>query len=279
MKMENFEINSLADGYKEIIDTVLKNGEEVSPRGQLTRELTNVTIKLNDPSDVLLDGTNRRNYRPEIGVAEALQLVGGFSDTALLERITKTFARFKDGSALHGAYGPRVQSQIPRIIRRLKNDHDTRQAVVTIWDPMYDGDDEFTPKDLPCTVYLSFRIRHDKLIMETHMRSNDAWLGFSYDAIQFTTLQQTVASILQVDVGPYIHYADSFHLYERNFEDAEQVTYPEDNARRLHLYGIAADDWSEAQEVSHDVVYTDVALDEFTPTELWFNEKMKPYRS
>lgn len=282
--MRNFEINSMAEGYARIVQAVLKDGDEVSPRGQLTKELCDVTIQLNDPSDVLLDGANRRNYRPVIGVAEALQLLAGITDAPLMSRITKTFKNFQDGGALHGAYGPRLRFQIPRIIERIMQDSDTRQAVATIWDPMYDGAgdvelNDYAPRDLPCTVYLSFRIRNNQLTMKTHMRSNDAWLGLPYDVIMFTTLQQTVASVLGMEAGPYVHHADSFHLYERNFTDAEQVVAIDPTALRHHLYGIKTTHWSDVRSIATELIYTDVALGEFSPTAQWFNVMMEPYRA
>lgn len=282
--MRNFEIKSMAEGYAGIVQAVLKEGEEVSPRAQLTKELCDVTIQLNDPSDVLLDGANRRNYRPVIGVAEALQLLAGITDAPLMSRITKTFEKFQDGGALHGAYGPRLRFQMPRVIERIMQDGWTRQAVTTIWDPMYDGAGDVelnddAPRDLPCTVYLSFRIRNNLLTMKTHMRSNDVWLGLPYDVIMFTTLQQTVANVLGMEVGPYVHHADSFHLYERNFADAEQVMSVDPNVLRHHLYGVKAPHWSDVRSIARDLIYTDVVLKEFTPTEQWFNVMMEPYRA
>lgn len=281
--MKNFEISSMAEGYADIIQAVLKEGDEVSPRGQLTKELCDVTIQLNDPSDVLLDGTNRRNYRPVIGVAEALQLLAGITDAPLMNRITKTFAKFQDGGALHGAYGPRLRFQLPRVIERLIQDGNTRQAVVTIWDPMYDGAgdaelNDYAPRDLPCTVYLSFRVRNDRLTMKTHMRSNDAWLGLPYDVIMFTTLQFTVASVLGLEVGPYVHHADSFHLYERNFADAEQVVRADPNGLRRHTYGIVADHWSSARTIAMELLYEYKSYAN-GPTEQWFYRMMTPYRA
>lgn len=282
--MRNFEIESMADGYAEIVHAIHAEGEKVSPRGQDTRELTDVTVQLNDPSDVLLLGTNRARYRPEIGAAEALQLVAGISDPGLLSSITKTFKRFQDGGALHGAYGPRLRFQLPRIINRLECDNDTRQAVATIWDPMYDGagdaepgDD--TPRDLPCTVYLSFRVRRGKLTMKTHMRSNDVWLGFPYDMIQFTTLQQTVANVMGIESGPYVHHADSLHLYERDVESALSVVRAWNDPRPL-LTGIHADTWPRARLLANELIYAPgEASWVLDSTADWFNRTIEPYRA
>jgi thymidylate synthase len=110
--------------------------------------------------------------------------------------------------------------QLPRAVERLKLDPDSRQAVVSIWDPLYDMQDT---RDLPCTLNFNFRIRNDKLNMSTTMRSNDVWLGAAYDVFMFTQLQCTVANALGVEVGTYTHHAYSFHIYERNVEAMEQL--------------------------------------------------------
>jgi hypothetical protein len=39
-------------------------------------------------------------------------------------------------------------------------------------------------------------------------------LGLTYtNIVQFTTIQESLAAILGVELGPYIHYSDSLHIY------------------------------------------------------------------
>lgn len=258
-------------------------GEPVAPRGKKTTELLDVTSIIDDPYDVLLYGANRKAYRPAIGVIEGLLLLAGVSDPPLLQQANSRFADFQDGGALHGAYGPRLRGQLPFVAERLAEDADTRQAVCTIWDPLYDLHGA-TPRDLPCTVALIFRIRHGKLTLKTHMRSNDIWYGWCYDVLQFTLLQCTMANVLQVPVGPYVHHADSLHVYEVNDTALSDVHLPTGSVERPRLYGISptegftpAERWNSVRVRALHVLYDDM-FEPHTATERWLREQIDGVR-
>ena len=209
------EITDMQYGYHTVLEWILECGEHAAPRGMNTKEILDASIVLTDPTRGLPIYCGRK-VDSHIAAAEALQVIGGFSDPRLLP---DSFDDFKDGGIFHGAYGPRTRMQMPTIIRRLSQDRDTRQAVVTVWDPLHDCQDGL--KDYPCTVALQFIIRKDKLQLHTHMRSNDAWRGLAYDVFQFTQLQLAVAAVLGILPGPYHHHATSLHLYEADWEKAE----------------------------------------------------------
>lgn len=217
--MSDLVLPNLREGYTLLANLVLKRGKHVAPRGMNTRELEDFTFTLENPLDALPLGVGRKP-KLAIGAGEALLLVGGLSDPTLMVNITPTMARFLDGGVLHGAYGPRIRAQLPRTVERLKNDRDTRQAVMTIWDPAWDTLDT---RDVPCTIAFNFRIRNDRLNMGTVMRSNDVFLGTAYDVFMFTQLQATIAGALGVGLGTYTHHAWSLHAYERNFDQIEQL--------------------------------------------------------
>lgn len=213
-----------------LVDAVMTHGAGRTPRGLPTRDLLDVTVIIDDPGDVFLHGINRAGYNARIGLAEGLLLVAGVSDPELLRRIAPSFQRFQDGGALHGAYGPRLFNQLSRVIERLRDDHDTRQAVGMIWDPVYDlTNARALPRDVPCTVYLNFRVIDDALELKVHMRSNDLWWGWCYDIVQFSLLQHQVALSMALDVGTYTHHADSLHLYHRDREAALGLTWRGEN--------------------------------------------------
>lgn len=215
----HLEVDDLRQGYVEVIDAVLSKGRKRAPRGMNTYEVPAATVVIHDVTKVLPVGVGR-NPRIEIGAAEALQLIGGFSDPGMLISITKTFESFLTGTVLHGAYGPRIRPQLPDAERRLRQDTDTRQAWMQIWDPAYDRDDH---PDMPCTTALSFEIFDGKLACHSTMRSNDALLGLTYDAFQFVQLQMTVANVLGLEYGPLYHNAKSLHIYERYLPTVEKL--------------------------------------------------------
>lgn len=219
--MHDIHVTNMRDGYIKVVDHVRTWGEEVSPRGQATLEVQGATIVLHDPYDALPVGVGR-GLNPGIAAAEAAQLIGGVSFPDLMVRISKNFKAFRDDGTFHGAYGPRVRAQLPAVLRRLKTDPSTRQAIVVLWDPVRDTFVDGL-SDYPCTISLQYFIRDGQLEAHTHMRSNDVWWGLAYDAFQFTQLQITMANVLGIEAGRYYHHANSLHFYTRDEAAADKL--------------------------------------------------------
>jgi thymidylate synthase len=209
------ETSDFNQGYVDVCRHVLEEGREVSPRGQKTREVLDAVIVLSQPHRALPIGTSR-GLKPAIAVAEALQLIGEVSYPQLLGKITKNFTGFMDGGTFHAAYGPRLRGQVDAVIDKINEDADTRQAVMTIWDPQHDNAPGYA--DYPCTIALQFMVRDRALDLHVTMRSNDVWLGLPYDIFQFTQLQIAVANTLGVPAGVYYHHVVSLHAYERDWD-------------------------------------------------------------
>jgi thymidylate synthase len=211
----------MSQGYAEIVRSVMVYGNHVAPRGQMTHELCDAIIRIENPYDSLPVGTGRK-LNLKIAAVEALQLIGAFSKPSLNVLASRKFSEFQepDGS-FYGSYGVRIGHQVGQVIRKIKEDPFTRQAVITLWNPSLDNDPGH--KDYPCTVMLGFRVRRDHLDMSVTMRSNDVWLGLTYDVFQFTQLQFVVARALDIGIGTYTHHALSLHLYSRDMDDAEML--------------------------------------------------------
>ena len=101
-------------------------------------------------------------------------------------------------------------SQLDNVIEMLKDDKDTRQACVSIYDGKEISDYNF---DTPCTYAIQFTIVNGRLDMCVTMRSNDLWYGFCNDQFQFSLLQEMVSKRLEIETGVYYHFAHNMHLY------------------------------------------------------------------
>ena len=77
--------------------------------------------------------------------------------------------------------------------------------------------------DVPCTYALGFRLRQGRLNMSVHMRSQDLFWGFGNDLPCFSLFHELVAAILGADVGLYCPSVDSLHVYERHWDDLQQI--------------------------------------------------------
>ncbi len=219
--MEVYNIDSpssINELYRKVLQTVLKYGRKVSPRGQPTSELRGSVVTLGNPNfNVIGFPARRLNY--SFSVAEWLWMMSGQNDAETIGAFNSKIVEFSDdGETFSGAYGPQVVEQLPYVIKNLQEDHDTRQAVLTIWRPS-----PGPSRDIPCTILHHFFRRDDRLELITYMRSNDVWLGFPYDVFNFTQTQRLVASQLGIPVGQYTHIAGSLHLYKRNLNEIRAV--------------------------------------------------------
>ena len=107
-----------------------------------------------------------------------------------------------------------IVNQIVRVVEKLRKVPYTRRAQAITWQPWKDLETEHPP----CLQRMWFRVVNGKLVMHTHMRSNDALKAAYMNMYAFTELQKYVAQQLGVEVGRYIHIADSYHVYERDWK-------------------------------------------------------------
>lgn len=196
-------------------------GEEVAPRGQLTKELRQKTIRVDMTRPVLTIPRRKLNYR--FMAAEAYWILTGDDRVSTIVPYNKRIAEFSDdGETFFGAYGPKVISQLPYVVDKLREDPDTRQAGLTIW-----RESPPKTKDVPCTVAVFFGLRKDLLDVNVFMRSSDIWLGVPYDVFNFSMLGFLVCSRLNrhsnktVRPGTLHLTAASSHLYERDWKNAQ----------------------------------------------------------
>lgn len=136
----------------------------------------------------------------------------------------------------NSAYGHIIQyrhgfNQLEQVIDILKNDKDSRRAVINLNVP---NPHRGTCLDEICTFSLAFYITNGKLECTAMMRSNDALGCMPYDVAYFTNLQKRIANCLGIQTGSYYHFATSLHFYKNspfnvNFpicdKDAKPITF------------------------------------------------------
>jgi len=141
-----------------------------------------------------------------------------------------------DGKTVNSCYGYKLfvkrtkgHSQFEYAREQLYNDGDTRKAVMIIYTP--ENTDDRT-HDNPCTMYLHFFIRNQKLSLHAYMRSSDIWFGVSYDIPFFTVLQEFMLVHLKntdspgcdnLKLGSFYLHSGSLHLYDRNCKQAKRL--------------------------------------------------------
>ena len=108
--------------------------------------------------------------------------------------------------------------QIRYIVGKLRKAPYSRRAVAVTWQPWKDEKTDYPP----CLLYLWCRVFDGSLEMHVHMRSNDALKASFMNIYAYTELQKYIARQIGVEVGRYIHIADSYHIYEKDWKWAEK---------------------------------------------------------
>lgn len=213
------EVNSVAEIYKTLGRELLINGKKVYPKGIETKEILAPKIRLLNPKNNLAYNESRK-FNLIYALVESLMLFNETKEVKYFNKFNNNIINYSDnGKSLYGAYGKRIAPMIKKIINKLENDNDSRQAVLSI----YNNDFYIDTKDVPCTLSIQFIIRSKKLNAITTMRSNDIIWGLPYDIFMFTNLQQIIANTLNLELGWYEHNPTSMHVYSNHYDMLKEM--------------------------------------------------------
>lgn len=189
-----------------------------------TRELLHCTFVLHRPRQrwVL---SRRPALNPAFAIAETVWILQGRDDAAFVNFWNPKLPQFcGNAPTYHGAYGRRLRGtlgfdQLERVYHALRNNPDSRQAVLQIWDgriDMPEASGRARDPDIPCNLVSMPKVRNGRLEWMQVMRSNDLFLGTPHNFVQFTVLQEVLAGWLGLEAGAYVQMSDSLHFYEKD---------------------------------------------------------------
>ena len=223
--INNKKFRNANEAYEYLHDRIIQDGVDFAG----TKALFNVGFYITDPMDNKIIN-KERNWKKDYAEAEWQWYLSGNRNIAKLGKLYgKVPAIWKrmadDDGNVNSNYGWQWKrnQQLEYVINLLKDNPETRQAAISIYDAKEHYD--YT-NDTPCTYAVQFTILHGRLDMSVLMRSNDLWYGFCNDQYQFSNLQMYVAQKLNLPIGIYYHYAHNLHLYNDKL--------PEDTTRNFH---------------------------------------------
>lgn len=200
---------------------LIKHGADfIDSRGGMTLEVPSpvATVYHHPWERVLISKV--RDANPFFHLMEAMWILAGREDVKFLTEFNKRMAEYSDdGQVFNAPYGYRLRNgncnaqldQLAEVIKLLKRDPNTRQAVCQIWD---EDDLVHTTKDKACNMSILFRIRNGKLCMTVYNRSNDMiWGAYGANVVQFSMIQEYVAAHLGLPLGEYTQVSNSYHIY------------------------------------------------------------------
>ena len=247
--------------YYTILNKLSNCGDELAPRGRKIKELRPVSVEFANPYRRVSFLPTRR-INPFFQMAESWAIVTGVNDAQWLSNFNKNMLSFSDdGKTFNAFYGERIcawgnnvskdliypeaLNQLEDAYKKFLVDKDTRQATVAIGNPTFDNY-EYTVEnkglDIACNLYITFKIRNNKLHTTVFNRSNDChWGLFGANLAQFTTIAEVLCSWLRnsgkeefenLTLGTYCQLTDSLHIYTEDYGSkitSEVLDYYKDN--------------------------------------------------
>lgn len=232
------EGNNIDYIYQQLCGDILKMPQFTpAPRGMQIKEFTNALLVLNKPQNRVVTIPERETSMNYLA-GEFAFYMSGSNKLKNISHYSKFWNHVSDnGRTVNSGYGYKLfkkrtkrNNQFEYAMEQLLRDKDSRKAIMEIYTA---ENANVSTKDNPCTMYLQFFIRENKLDCHCYMRSNDIWFGLTYDIPFFTIIQELLLIRLRyymypdLNLGRYYHNVGSLHVYEKNFDQVRDVSFKE----------------------------------------------------
>lgn len=216
--------------FKSLYEGVQVYGEHANTRAGTAKQLLDQRLHADVGKFPCRVGGNAA-----VGLVEGLQLIAGTADPAPMKIYAPNAKHELFG--LNSYYGPRIASQVPRVIAELKHEPRSRRAVLFV------GSGADNPDTLPCTTSFQFQQMYpgsSTLATTVTMRSGDMVWGLPYDIIQFSMLAFAVARCSGMHPGPVVVNIGNCHIYD---ETAVKTESWEEGSFRMPEVGNTWEQW------------------------------------
>jgi thymidylate synthase len=232
--------NNTNDLQNRAYQTMSEHGFKVHTRNGPALRLPGITTILLRRPWQRVNFSLVRDANPFFHLIESVAMLAGNAgnDVPLLSFFAKNMLLFSDdGHEYNAFYGTRSRhtfgDQLTRVVEELRNNPESRQAVINLWDPT---DLWRTTKDKACNLCMIFDIVDRRLNMTTFNRSNDAiWGGVTgANVVHLSFFQEYVACALGLYIGTWHHASANLHVYLDNPKWAALAAgdpYTEDSGR------------------------------------------------
>lgn len=204
------------DAWKQALSFVLKKGKDFTDENnRVCRESMNLIIEIENPLDditspiYILNNFKQWKYPP----------IDEIKNVMLSQKLAPDYSY---------SYGPRIfnfQSKINQvndfIIPLLKENPDSRRAIISFWDPVQDSN--ILKRDIPGLVSIDFKLRNNKLNLTAVIRSNDLFFGWPANIFQIFTLQDYVRKSIGCELGSLTTFSTSAHIFQDQFNYIKHV--------------------------------------------------------
>ncbi len=110
-------------------------------------------------------------------------------------------------------------NQLMKIVNRLKEDPDSRQLWISLWDPTRDPDLLGGISRVPCSLGYGLQVREGKLNLHYVMRSCDFSTHFANDVYLAIKMLEYISGLTGYGVGSFTHTIFSLHVYRKDLKE------------------------------------------------------------
>lgn len=135
-------------------------------------------------------------------------------------------------------YGAVVKKHdiIHKILKQLEANPWNRRNIISLWD--YEAFEE-TDGLLPCAFQTMLDVRRvdGEIYLDATLtqRSNDMLVAHHINAMQYVALQMMIAKHFGWKVGKFFYFVNNLHIYDNQFEQAEELLRREPSDCQPHL--------------------------------------------
>ena len=123
-----------------------------------------------------------------------------------------------------------------KILKQLEENPWNRRNVISLWD--YEAFEK-TEGLLPCAFQTMFDVRrvNGEIYLDATLtqRSNDMLVAHHINAMQYVALQMMIAKHFGWKVGKFFYFVNNLHIYDNQFEQAEELLRREPVVCQPHL--------------------------------------------
>ena len=144
----------------------------------------------------------------------------------------------KDSRTIGQRYGAVVKKHdiTNKILKQLEANPWNRRNIISLWD--YEAFEE-TEGLLPCAFQTMFDVRRvdGEIYLDATLtqRSNDMLVAHHINTMQYVALQMMIAKHFGWKVGKFFYFINNLHIYDNQFEQAEELLRREPSDCQPHL--------------------------------------------
>ena len=185
-------VDNSEEGFNLAMDYINRKGNNIiTEEGQLTREYRNMFIEIKNP-------------------LENWPFSGSWKISALNNYADQLINFSYDTKGFDYMYNERMGRQIYYIIKKLKENLNTRQATAYLWLPEKDLE---TKLHKPCQIVADYKFR-DNVLYATHFfRSHDIKDAWPQNVYGLAKLQKYIANEINKECGSLTTISVSAHIY------------------------------------------------------------------